>query len=195
MGITRKTDCYIIDSLYNISISDLNKWGYLKSNKTGSIYWIRNGVKTGSILIQSFINHSQPHIKLSYTNNSKDFDYQVLLEKVESNLKPGSYFYYFICSFSKKRAHKLYKAGSYFKSRHAFKYMYDIQTESHLDRGFNEILGNSNKLYKLKQELLKSYRKKHYRGELTPLARKIERLSYKDISLNSWNLVNNFLNV
>ncbi|GAB3509058.1 hypothetical protein GCM10027442_16060 [Emticicia fontis] len=44
----------LYDNCKKLSISDFNKWGYLKSNlyMLGEITWSRHGTKTGSISIE-----------------------------------------------------------------------------------------------------------------------------------------------
>ncbi len=91
--------------------------GYIKlgCHITGSINWNRNGEPSGSIRYESKLTEEEQYIRVyythtnSYTGEKKDYDYQIYLDEVPTNIGNGKR-YYFICPMSGRRATILYMA-------------------------------------------------------------------------------------
>jgi hypothetical protein len=167
----------VFDSCKTVSISDLNKWGYLKPNqdKTGTITWSRQGVKTGSISIEVNTKMGNCYLLLDYKCNDKPISYQVQLITKPSNLGKGEV-WFFICPKTGKFCRKLYLIDTYFLHRSAFKgYMYEKQIQSKKYRAIEKRYGayfDSDQLY---TELYKKYFKRYYAGKPTKRFIKLSR--------------------
>ena len=130
----------LYDECKQISISSLNRWGYLKQGqwKTGKITWSRGeGVYKeirGEIGITINTFSESPFLELNYKYNGDPINYQVPLVSMPSNLGKGLV-WFFICPSTGKRCRKLYLVNTYFYHRSAFRgCMYDKQTQSHKNR-------------------------------------------------------------
>src|SRR5687768_1248105 len=126
----------LYDECKTVSISFLNKHGYLKpnQNQSGTITWSRNGNKTGSISIRVTTQPLSPYLELDYKVNETPVNYQVQLVAAPSNLGKG-FVWFFRCPRTEKRCRKLYLVQTYFYHRSAFRgCMYDIQTQSKKSR-------------------------------------------------------------
>ena len=170
----------LFDDLKTVSISFLNKHGYLKVGQwqQGSINWSRNGSKTGSISIMVDTIAKEKYLELNYACNGSDIRYRIQLITVPSNLGKGL-IWYFICPNTGKRCKKLYLNQCYFYHRSAFKNcMYEKQTQSKKSRDLEKALGAYFLLDAFFDELYKKNFKKVYRGKPTKrylyLVRKIE---------------------
>ena len=159
----------LFDECKTVSISELKKWGYLKPNQflTGVLTWRRGGEKTGSISIGVRTWSEQPSIEFNYTSNGKPVKYEVKIVSFPSNLGKG-YIKYFLCPKTGKRCRKLYLGDTFFYHRSAFTgCMYDIQTQSHRNRGLIKQLVKVQKRENSYEQLYKKYFKKYYRGKPT----------------------------
>lgn len=101
------------------------------------------------------------------------------LRRRESNVKKGTYRYYFLDPFSEKDpgyCSKLYFVDGYFYSRSYLQrdgVLYDLQRRGHTDRyvfGIWEKIPSPEKM---------KYRKTHYRGKQTPIWRKYDTIVHK----------------
>lgn len=186
----------LFDDAYQLKISKLKEWGYLKSGQiiNADLTWSRNGIKTGSISIKVETWTENPFINLNYKYGEKPMNYKVNLVTGESNLKKGK-IWYFLCPVTNKRCRILYSIGGVFLHRTAHKgSMYDCQTKSHSYRNLGKLFDKAFGDEKAYDEIYKKYFKSHYAGKPTKkylrLMRKIkisegipytekERLFYK----------------
>ena len=167
----------LYDNCKTLSISDLNRWEYLKPNMfmSGTITWSRHGVKTDSISIEVNTRVGKAFIKLDYIINDKPISYKVELITKESNLGKGKV-WFFMCPQTRKYCRKLYLIDTYFLHRLAFKgYMYEKQVQSKKYRAIDKRYGayfDNDRLY---MELYKKYFKRYYAGQPTKKYIKLSR--------------------
>lgn len=182
----------LFDEVKTISISDLNRWGYLKPNqfRRGTITWSRNGTVHSSIGITVSTLADSPYLELSYSYGEQPVRYRAELITVPANIGKGEV-WYFVCPSIGKQCRILYSIGSLFLHRHACKgYLYEKQTYSSKTRGkvrLWEKLFSSDKLY---EELYSRHFKSSYAGKPTKrfirLMQKIkesERVPYSEADL------------
>lgn len=182
----------LFDEVKTVSISNLNKWGYLKPNRyrSGTITWSRNGSVYSSIGIAVSTYTDSPYLELSYNYGEKPVKYRVDLITVPANIGKGEV-WYFVCPSTGKNCRILYSIVSLFLHRHACKgYLYEKQTYSQKNRGIMrmyEKLFSSDKVY---EELYSKHFKRTYRGKPTKrflkLMQKIrerERIPYTESDL------------
>jgi len=112
----------LYDDVLTVSISKLNKWGYLKpgQRQRATITWSRNENKVAAISININTQCQSPYIELDYTTNDVPVKYAVQLVSVPSNIGRGVV-WFFICPHTGKRCRKLYKIGEKFLHREAFR--------------------------------------------------------------------------
>lgn len=155
----------LYDRVPQLSISNLNKWGYLSPNKfcIGVLNWShQNSI---SVLVNNC--DEQPFIELKYKYGGEPRKYKVLLTSTSSNLKKGK-IWYFICPQTKVRCRKLHLIGGYFLHRKAFKgCMYETQTESKKNRQLDKFCRSYFKSDDLFDELNKKNFKSTYAGKPT----------------------------
>jgi hypothetical protein len=171
----------LFDDLKTISISFLNKYGYLKPNlwRSGTITWSRNGNKTGSISIQVNTQRESTYILLDYKCNEVPINYRVQLVSIPSNIGKGVV-WFFVCPHTGKRCRKLHLVDCHFYHRSAFRgCMYQKQTQSKTYRQLDKTLGAYYRADDLYEQLHKKYFKKNYAGKPTKkylrLMKKIEK--------------------
>ena len=159
----------LYDDLKTISISFLTKHGYLKPNQwqSGTVWWSRNGNRTGSISIRVSTAPETPYLELDYKCNEAPINYRVRLISTPSNLGKGVV-WYFICPSTGKRCRKLYLVDTYFYHRSAFKgCMYEKQTQSKKSRYLERTLGVYFRTDQPFEQLNKKHLKKQYAGKPT----------------------------
>ena len=127
-------DCRIL------SISELNRWGYLKPEQylRGVVSWYKGEGESKRILASIRISVStynyNPFLELNYSFNDTPIHYQVELTAIPSNLGKGVV-WFSICPKTGKRCRKLHLVGGYFYHRSAFKgCLYEKQKHSHKTR-------------------------------------------------------------
>ena len=93
----------LYDSLKQISLSFLNKNGYLKPDqrKSGSLIWSINGNQTGSIGIKVNTLLESAYLELDYKCNQISINYRVPLIAIPSNLGKGVV-WFFVCPYTGK---------------------------------------------------------------------------------------------
>ncbi len=120
----------------------------------------------------------EPYIRLAYTYNGIEKNYQVFLSSMPSNLGKGK-IYYFICPVNGSRCRKLYFCGEsgIWQSRTAFKtrlyYPYQLSSKYNY---------NNDRFWSIERQLKDLYSrmvKSHYRGCITRLQLSIERMEEK----------------
>jgi hypothetical protein len=155
----------LYDNLNKITITFLNRYGYLKPNQwqSGTISWTRNGNKIGSISIRVNTQPESPYLELDYKCNEAPINYIVQLVSVPSNIGKGVV-WYFVCPLTGKRCRKLYLHEGYFYHRSAFRgCMYEKQTYSKLGNALGAYFAVDN----LHEQLRKKHFKKTYAGKPT----------------------------
>lgn len=163
------TNPTLFDNCKTLSISFLNKHGYLKPNlkQSGTVTWSSNGNKTASISISISTEPESPYLELDYQCNKTPVNYRVQLVSIPSNLGKGVV-WFFICPSSGKRCRKLYLADTYFYHRSAFRgCMYEKQTQSKKWRQWDKTLGACLQSDHLFEQLNKKHFKKYYAGKPT----------------------------
>lgn len=171
-----------IEECLTIKTSTLKDWGHLAPDLevyNRSLSWRSNGIQLGSISysIRS-TEQGQKQMFLNYTYGGQPVQYVVDLVSLNTNLGNGKR-WYFICPETGKRCMNLISppGSQYFLHRSAFpQLMYDSQKKSKEFRKFNKEFSPIFELERLEKELHLKYRKKHYRGQATPLVRRIEML-------------------
>ena len=78
----------LYDECKTLSIFDIKRFGFLKSNfwKSGDIKWRRNGQVTGSISIMVKMDSSHPYLELNYKSNDTPISYQVPIVSIPANI-------------------------------------------------------------------------------------------------------------
>jgi len=178
----------LFDECKTVSITELKKWGYLKPDQylTGVLTWRRGGEKTGSISIGVKTYTDPKTIEFDYSSNDNPINYKVNIVSIPSNLGRGV-IWYFRCPRTGKLCRKLYLGDTYFYHRTAFKgCMYDIQTQSHKNRGLIRQFVKIQKRENSYEKLYSKYFKKHYKGKPTKRFLKAQSLirGGEGISLN-----------
>ena len=140
------------DSLKQINIVKLNKYGYFKRGGVyGTLIWSSHGEKIGAINIQSFIGDSEHYLKLIYsktdnnTGKSRDFDYKISLTTTPCYF--GGKRYWFVCPCSAnsryccRRVGALYMNGDYFACRHCYNLTYSSRNLSGISKVVGQVVG------------------------------------------------------
>ena len=136
---------------------------YLEQNtfNSGVFSWLRNGVKIGSITVQTHIFKTSGTATLIYTCNGTDYNYNIDLVTTPSNIGNGL-LWYFICPYTRKRCKKLYLIDERFIHRSAVPSgMYTTQTHSKKWRDIEKVYGNYFDVDNYYRELYK----KHFKTE------------------------------
>ncbi|WP_046744910.1 hypothetical protein [Kordia zhangzhouensis] len=166
----------LFDEVNQLSIADLKKMKYLKKNVSvkGVIIWKRNGIKTGSLTLETTTLKTRGIATLTYTCSGTDYNYNIKLVTIPSNIGNGL-LWYFICPFTNKRCKKLYLIGERFMHRSALPSgMYTTQTHSKKWRTIEKIYGNYFDVDHYYRELYKKHFKKYYNGKPTKRYKKLK---------------------
>lgn len=130
----------IFSQLYSISLRTLINSGFLKQgNRSGTIWWSSNGVKTGSVgvSVNIFASGEVGTMTLSYSHNGgEEREYYYELISRPSNLGPGrGRVWYFICPVTGNLCRKLYQENVNFVSRSALPgVLYSLQADCKIMR-------------------------------------------------------------
>ena len=124
----------LIDELKCLSITDLNKWGYLQSgHRSGSVSWHKGKHLTGSVNISMALDEGKGFGILDILYGLADgaiVRVPVKLTAMPTNLGKGQR-WYFICAYTGRRCTKLHYFNGRFQHRTGIVgSMYDTQTES-----------------------------------------------------------------
>lgn len=161
----------LLDKVVRISISELKRFRIFQEGrcKTKTITWYENGIPIEDIEITVDLSIAASYVELNYSYGNP-ISYRVRLVKKQSNLGCGN-IWYFVCPRTAKRCRILYRVGTHFLHREAYKgAMYQSQTISRYWRP-------------LKLAFLREDRptRTHYRGKPTKRYRrwlgKVERAS------------------
>jgi len=159
----------ILDNTQKIAISDLKRYGYLKSSipKMGSLKWSCRGEETASIVIFVNMNLDIPYLEVDYQFRQEHRKYKIELVSIPSNLGRGEV-WYFLCPATKKRCRVLYCVDGDFLHRKAFtNCMYERQTESKKTRKGMKALRDIFNKDKLTSQIFSPYFKTHYKDKPT----------------------------
>lgn len=161
------------DSLKQVSVVFLNKYGYFSSGwKSGTITWSRNREKTGNISIQSSIDVYEQYIRFIYTQTDNysgektDLDYKIPLTTTPCYF--GGKRYWFACPwyasgrYCGRRVGVLYLSGKCFACRHCNNLTYNSRNLS----GFSKIAGQVISEPYL-EELRQQIKRESYAGKMT----------------------------
>jgi len=180
-----------VEGLKCITIADLKKLGYLKSNisMNRNLFWTNNnGERTSSITVIINTTETKGSITFDYTyNQSHKINYTVQLITRLSNLGNGL-LWFFVCPSTFKVCRKLHLNSGYFLHRTAFKDVYyEKQLQSKKWRSWEKTFGSymDDRLY---EQLYKKHFKKFYNGKPTKkylqIMKKIktrEDIGFKDV--------------
>ena len=162
---------------------------HVKHLVRGGVFNYPNSIKKGNLPFGRFefrftIKYAR-FLELDYYRNGERCKYGFIVEKRESNLPDNKGTVHFlVCPFTHQRCLKLYFYDGKFMHRSAINGFYRSQTTSHIERAFSAVLGKPMELDNLYEELYKPYRKKHYKGNPTPLMRKIQKVESRLPSLS-----------
>jgi hypothetical protein len=175
----------LYNECWQISISALNEWGYLKAEqyKSGKITWSRGEGEYKEITGQIDIiveTGTEPYLELDYRFNGKPISYRVPLILIPSNLGIGCV-WFFVCPQTGECCRKLYFVGERFLHRKAFKgCMYGKQTYSKRGR----MLDSSFVYLNAKEKMKGRYFKRYYNGKPTKRYCQLLKKAEKTFSLN-----------
>ena len=161
------------DCLKQVGVSFFRKHGYFAEGwHSGTITFSRNGEKTGSISIQSFVGDGEQYVKFIYTqtnNNTgekNDFDYKIPLTTTSCYF--GGKRYWFICpwyangKYCGRKVGVLYLGNKYFACRHC----YDLTYNSRNLSGISKAAGQTVSFPEL-EKLESGVKRKYYAGKMT----------------------------
>jgi hypothetical protein len=161
------------DGLHQVNTAFLRKHGYFNSGwRSGTINWSRNGEKTGSISIQSFIGDPDPHIKLIYTQTNRftdektDCNYKIPLTTTPCNF--GGKRFWFICPwyvnsrYCGRRVGVLYLSDKYFACRHCYNLTYSSRNLSGFAKAAGQVISEP-----YLEELRAGVKREYYAGKMT----------------------------
>lgn len=111
-------------------------------------------------------------LELAWTEDGEQFSRDIYVKREQSNLPScrESSVYYLLCPLTGRKCRKIYRIGSYFCSRKAFRHVYPQQMESRLYRDIS-----------YRDEPFKRYGKEYYKGKLTPYGKRVSKyLEYEE---------------
>lgn len=176
-----------LDDYLALSITNCKTIGYFKPDtvQEGIIRWRNGGEVIAAIkLTTDTVNHT---CTLHYCYNGNEVQETVRLRWRSSNLDNSADlwekrrgYYYFVCPLTGRSCRKLYLVNGRFVSRFGFRHLYEKQTLSRRQRAdLFRFLDAADKVEKLERQ---PYRKRTYRGNPTPYARKLERLNRRAVA-------------
>lgn len=171
-----------IDNSLCVNVSSFRKWGDLKKDYVNATYsWTTHSKsKLGSIgYVIKKINSDRKILTLSYTFKGEKIKYDITLVSFPTNIGNGKR-WYFICPSTKKRCTKLISPNDskYFLHRTAYpNLLYFSQKRSKEYRRLDNTFGWLFERERLEKELEQPYKKRHYKGNPTPVAAKLKRLT------------------
>ena len=173
------------DDLKKIPTSFLNKHGYFKGWRSGTITWTQSwsGNKSDvGIEVSTYDGNGYLRIHYTQTDNGtgekKDFDYKIPLTTTPCYF--GGKRYWFTCPWYKngvycgKRVGTLYKDGDYFACRHCYNLTYSSRKENRRYKMFP--LFNVLNLEKKIGDLNEQIKRPCYAGKPTRKQRRLEML-------------------
>lgn len=171
-------------------------WWLLRDMKDGTTFrsktisWGDNGDR-GRISCYINLDDEDPYVRFvytqtdNYTQEKKDFDYKVPLEKTPCHF--GGYRYWFKCFLYKsgaycgRRVGVLYKDGDWFGCRHCYELTYSSRNAN---RGYTHYPLFRTLELEMKAEKLHEKTKRYtYGGKPTKNHRKLERI-YEEMGIN-----------
>lgn len=183
----RATGAECCEESKRIELSYLLRKKYLDKGekRAGKINWTCRGEPSGNIWLYAYWTETEKYIRLLYTLTDRssgetiDYDYQIQLVSVPSNLGKGEVLY-FLCPESGKRCRILYCAYGYhkWKSREAYSHRlyYQCQTASKLNYANDRYWAIKRRLERLEAQ---PYHKRIYQGSVTRTAIRRQWLSLK----------------
>jgi hypothetical protein len=141
------------------------------------------------ICCYSVYNENDIYVRLSYrvtdklTNELKDYDYKVYIQKVKSNLGTGEVLY-FVCPETALYCRKLFMCYGYYRFKHRLAYnnkiYYHSQTVSKESR-------NNTRYFKLEDKINKIYEQREskiYKGKTTKKHLRLLKLINKKVEVD-----------
>lgn len=164
-----------VEDCLSVSVYFLKKHKYFASSfACGSITWLKNGNKLGSVAFS--VNTVQKYVEFHYsqTEEQKERSYRVGLETTNCNF--GGVRYWFICPFCYSRVATLHLyGGNDFACRCCLKLSYESRNRNSRCRGLHKLFD-----YDDVQEEIAGLKTKYYKGKLTrkysKLLRKVDFL-------------------
>lgn len=162
------------DDFVTLDLTKCKALGYFAPNATaeGVITWHRGNTKIAVVRMRTDTVNKRAYLAYN-TTDGEERQQTIWLRWQSSNLNVGGY-YYFVCPATGRACRKLYFVGGRFVSRFAFKALYKEQTRSKAQRKSPwQFLAAVSRLDTLSQQ---PYRKRTYKGKLTPYARKVQKI-------------------
>jgi hypothetical protein len=181
----------LYDYCLHVSISFLNRYGYLNPNqwKNGIITWSSGEGEDKAITARIGISvhiGAESYLELNYKQHGKPICYRVQLVSVPSNIGKGV-IWFFVCPQTGRRCRKLYCVGGKFLHREAFMgCLYEVQTYSKVRRRQHKIFESMFSGEHILNEIDKPFFKTMYGGKPTKRFQKMIKLAkeIKKISLS-----------
>jgi hypothetical protein len=128
----------LFDQCTILSTKELMKWGYLRPGSIthGQIKWVRHNYDTTVVSIA--VDTIKNSVQLNYSYNGNNFNYQLELSGVKSNLGKGIV-YFLVCPKTGTRCRKLHLYGGIFRHRSSFDGFYQWQVYGKKDRNLCKI--------------------------------------------------------
>jgi hypothetical protein len=128
----------LFDQCTVLGTKDLIKWGYLKPGNItrGQVKWTRHNYDT--IIVSIAVDTIKNSVQLNYSYNGNNFNYQLELSCVKSNLGKGIV-YFLVCPKTGTRCRKLHLYGGIFQHRSSFDGLYQWQVYGKKDRNLCKI--------------------------------------------------------
>ena len=155
-----------------------------KGMEDGNTYHFKEPIELGGTLYSISFEAQRMRLSIRWTDeeSGEEREQIVTILKERSNLPSlsGSYVYYFVCPRTGNKARVLYRIGSHFWSRRAFKAVYPLQMESKHNRAIS-----------YREDPYRKNGKEYYRGKLTPYGKRCIR--YEQHERQQLQAIQNFL--
>ena len=157
----------------HFSLKDLSP--LIKRGVTEQKAYIASGLPLGGLSYSFAFDPSTMELTIEWTDEDEEtYKRKIQIVAERSNLPSlnGSVVYYFVCPRTGHKSRILYKVGSYFWSRRAFKAVYPQQMESRHSRAIS-----------YREEPYRKHGKEYYRGKLTPYGKRCIRYEVREQSI------------
>lgn len=182
MKFTRPNAKTIVEDLFKVDVSSLNKHGYLVGLRGGVLIWELSRVR----IYVCTLDYIAPFIRFEYSHKDEygkieNLTYKIALEKTNCTL--GGERFWFKCQCS-KRVGALYLKNKTFACRHCHKLSYLSKNENRRHKNFTafHVMDIEDQMDEIRQEMTTPYYKNkptRKMKNLTKLEKKITPLQRK----------------
>lgn len=136
--------------------------------------YIASGLYIGELSYSFAFDPSTMALTIEWREENDTYKRKIRIESERSNLPSlrDSLVYFFICPQTGHKSRILYKVGSFFWCRRAFRAVYPQQMESRRNRAIS-----------YRDEPYRKYGKKYYRGKLTPYGVRCQRYELRELNV------------